>query len=121
MRPIVGLCAVFLAAGVLFAHEGRGAEDEDERIARGKALAEEKCARCHAVGSEGISKHKAAPPFRDVAQRYPVENLAEALAEGIVSGHPDMPVFAFEPAEIGVLLAYLDHLRVSAGGSGQGK
>ena len=34
-----------------------------------------------------------APPFRDLPKRYPVENLAEALAEGIVTGHPARPRF----------------------------
>jgi hypothetical protein len=29
--------------------------------------------------------------------RYPLEALEEALAEGIVTGHPDMPQFALEP------------------------
>jgi mono/diheme cytochrome c family protein len=51
-----------------------------------------------------------APPFRDLAKRYPVENLAEALAEGIVTGHPAMPRFTFEPREIDALLAYISSL-----------
>jgi len=59
----------------------------------GRAIVKEKCARCHATGLNDKSPHEKAPPFRDVATRYPSENLAEALAEGIVSGHPDMPVF----------------------------
>jgi hypothetical protein len=36
--------------------------------------------------------------------RYPIENLAEALAEGIVVGHPAMPRCKFEPRDINVLL-----------------
>jgi hypothetical protein len=49
-----------------------------------------------------------------VVTRYPPENLAEALAEGIVSGHPDMPEFVFEPAEIEAILAYLGALTPEA-------
>ena len=79
-------------------------------IAKGRAIAEEKCARCHAVGMTDSSPHLEAPPFREVIKRYPSENLAEALAEGIVSGHPDMPVFVLEPREIDAFLAYLDSL-----------
>ena len=45
----------------------------------------------------GNSPHRQAPPFRDVVERYPVEDLEELLAEGIVSGNPDMPEFTFEP------------------------
>ncbi len=76
----------------------------------GRAIVKEKCARCHATGLDDKSPHEKAPPFRDVATRYPSENLAEALAEGIVSGHPDMPVFIFEPEEIEGFIAYLDSL-----------
>ena len=45
-----------------------------------------------------------APAFRDLSKRYPIQHLAEALAEGIVTGHSDMPEFTFEPCEIEALL-----------------
>lgn len=51
-----------------------------------------------------------APPFRLLPQRYPVEHLAEALAEGIVTGHAAMPQFVFDPPEIDALLAFIDSL-----------
>jgi cytochrome c len=87
-----------------------GEPDASVRISEGRVLAETLCQRCHAVGEDGASTHKEAPPFRDIAQRYPVWSLAEALAEGIVTGHPDMPAFTFEPKQIGSLLSYLDTL-----------
>lgn len=77
---------------------------------RGRALAEQHCARCHAIGREGRSPLPQAVLFRDLPKRYPVEQLAEAFAEGIVTGHPEMPEFAFEPPEIDALLAYLRSL-----------
>jgi hypothetical protein len=40
-------------------------------------------------------------------RKYPIEGLAEALAEGIFVGHPDMPEFVFEADEVGAILAYL--------------
>lgn len=83
---------------------------DEEMIAKGRALVEEKCARCHAIGLDDTSPHEKAPPFRDVVEIYPSENLAEALAEGIVSGHPDMPVFKFEPPQIEAFLGYLNSL-----------
>ena len=83
---------------------------EGAELAKGREIISEKCSRCHAVGPEGASPHAKAPPFREVVKRYPVENLAESLAEGIVSGHPDMPVLVFEPAEIDAILAYLSSL-----------
>lgn len=85
------------------------AGDED-MIAQGKALVEKNCAQCHAIGRDDKSPHDKAPPFREVVEIYPSENLAEALAEGIVSGHPDMPVFKFEPPQIEAFLGYLNSL-----------
>jgi hypothetical protein len=38
-----------------------------------------------------------------------VENLAEALAEGIMA-HPMMPQFTFDPPEIDALLRYMESL-----------
>jgi mono/diheme cytochrome c family protein len=77
---------------------------------RGQTIAEKQCARCHAIGPTGNSPMGLAPPFRDLSQRYPIETLAEALAEGIVTGHPAMPVFTFHPREIDALLAYINSL-----------
>jgi mono/diheme cytochrome c family protein len=79
-------------------------------IDRGRAIAEKRCARCHAVGARGASPVAIAPPFRTLPQRYPVENLAEALAEGIVVGHPMMPEFKLPPPDIDALLSYIDSL-----------
>jgi cytochrome c len=110
--------AICLAAVCSLVGLGVGAEDqrskddaEQSKLAEiGRAIVMEKCARCHATGLDDKSPHASAPPFRDVATLYPSENLAEALAEGIVSGHPDMPVFVFEPQEIEGFIAYLDSI-----------
>lgn len=94
-------------AGGLLAWSAQAAQAPE----RGRELAEVHCSRCHAVGREGASPMAGALPFRELELHYPVETLAEALAEGIVTGHPQMPVFTFSPAEIDDLLAYLDGLR----------
>lgn len=83
---------------------------QDAFVAQGRAFAEKNCIRCHAIGESDPSPHPQAPPFRLVVERYPSENLAEALAEGIVAGHPDMPVFVLQPDQIEAFLAYLDSL-----------
>ena len=90
---------------------GSAARADDGDAAKGLAILQEHCARCHALGTTGNSPHPQAPPFRDVVKRYPVEDLEESLAEGIVSGHPDMPEFTFEPKEINSILAYLNSLK----------
>lgn len=81
-------------------------------VERGGEIADRLCSRCHAVGTKGESPMGVAPPFRALSKRYPVENLAEAFAEGIVTGHPAMPRFVFTPSEIDALLAYLQSLNV---------
>ncbi len=105
----VGVAAAVLSSAVL-SMAGR-AIAETSTIDQGRALLEANCARCHAIGLEGESKHKEAPPFRDVVMRYPPDNLAEALAEGLISGHPDMPEFVFEPDQVEAIVAYLNDLR----------
>ncbi len=105
---MVRLAVLAIVIGVGFASAVQAGDEE--MIAQGKALVEEKCAKCHAIGRDDTSPHEKAPPFRDVVEIYPSENLAEALAEGIVSGHPDMPVFKFEPPQIEAFLGYLNSL-----------
>jgi hypothetical protein len=48
---------------------------------------------------------------RDHARKYQIDALAEALAEGLSVGHPDMPVFVFEPDEVGAILEYLKSIQ----------
>lgn len=110
LAAAVGMFAVFSAADVRAQRSEYNADLQAKLAAVGLAIVTEKCARCHAIGMDDKSPHEKAPPFRDVVMRYPSENLAEALAEGIVSGHPDMPVFVFVPDEIEGFIAYLDSL-----------
>jgi cytochrome c len=80
------------------------------REQRGKTFALNNCAKCHSIDKVSPSPLKIAPPFRTLHQRYPIETLAEALAEGISTGHPTMPAFQLEPDQIGDLLTYLKTL-----------
>jgi cytochrome c len=77
---------------------------------RGKTFATNNCARCHSIDKVTQSPLKIAPPFRTLHNRYPVETLAEALAEGIQTGHPTMPEFQLDPDQIHDLLSYLKTL-----------
>lgn len=98
---IAVLCVLFVAPGA--AQTRRNAE-------AGHAIAKTHCARCHAIDREGPSPLSIAPPFRDLHKLYPVESLEEALAEGIVTGHADMPQFRFEPDEVESLIIFLKSL-----------
>jgi cytochrome c len=82
----------------------------EDAAARGERLAEARCASCHAIGRTGASPRANAPAFRDLHRRYPVDQLAESLAEGIVTGHPDMPEQSFDRAEVEAFIAYLRSL-----------
>jgi mono/diheme cytochrome c family protein len=75
---------------------------------RGGGLVQAKCAGCHAVDRSGDSPMVSAPPFRSMGVLYPVRDLQEAFAEGLVTAHPAMPAFELTPTEIADLIAYLE-------------
>jgi len=77
---------------------------------RGQVLVRTNCSRCHSVDKITDSPLKIAPPFRTLHERYPVESLQESLAEGIVTGHPTMPEFSFDPGQVADIIAYLKWL-----------
>jgi mono/diheme cytochrome c family protein len=80
-------------------------------IDHGRRLLSTHCARCHAIDKVSASPLAIAPPFRTLHERYPVETLEEALAEGIVTGHPSMPEFRFDGDEVGDIIAFLKTLK----------
>ena len=87
------------------------AQDATSLEQHGRELVERHCSRCHAIDITGSSTHPEAPPFRTLGTRYPIDSLAEALAEGLVTGHPDMPEFMFEVHDVGAILAYLQSIQ----------
>src|SRR4051812_17262134 len=88
------------------------AQDRAGSERRGKSLLASNCSRCHAFGRTGASHHHQAPPFRTLGQRYPIDTLSEALAEGLYTGHPDMPEFVFEIRDVTAILSYLRSIQV---------
>jgi cytochrome c len=84
--------------------------------ARGQRIAERNCASCHAVSRTGTSPSEKAPAFRTLAQRYKLQDLEEALAEGIMVGHeaPEMPLFEFTSRQIADFMAYLRSIQVKS-------
>ncbi|MEM1199004.1 MAG: cytochrome c [Pseudomonadota bacterium] len=94
---LVGLCA-------------NGFAEEASPSRKGQEIAAKLCARCHSITRDGESPFAEAPPFRTFAQKWPLESLEEAFAEGIVVGHPAMPEFVFGPNDIQNLLSFMDSL-----------
>ena len=77
---------------------------------RGFVFVRAHCASCHAIDKVSNSPLPLAPPFRTLHKRYPVESLEEALAEGIITGHPSMPEFKLDPGQVADVIAYLKSL-----------
>ena len=76
-------------------------------IKAGRHIAEQHCARCHAVGRKGASPFDKATPFRLIHKKYPIQNLEEAFGEGATANHLGMPDFEFSPRAVSDLLAYM--------------
>jgi len=108
MRRKVAHCILI---GMAILRETPSGFAEESTMRRGETLLSANCARCHAIGRTGISPHPEAPPFRTLSRKYPIEGLAEALAEGLSVGHPDMPEFVFQPPEIRAILDYLNAIQ----------
>ncbi|MFC5082558.1 c-type cytochrome [Microvirga arabica] len=104
MKRLTLLCiALALGSSAVLAQSGR--------VQRGFTFAQTNCSQCHAIGRFGDSPIPEAPPFRTLHTLYPIEDLAEAFAEGITTGHPSMPQFELDPAQINDLLAYLNSIQ----------
>ena len=83
---------------------------DEQSVRRGKAIAVTKCSYCHSIERAGRSPRTAAPPFRTLHKRYPVETLEDALAEGMSTGHPRMPEFRLDPDQVGDFISFLKSL-----------
>lgn len=106
-RPLL---TALIAAGALAAGPALAVApglSEAQSIALGRDLTARNCGMCHAVGREGASPNPKAPPFRELHRRMDVEMLGEGLAQGILTGHPAMPQFRFEPQEVVGIVRYL--------------
>lgn len=110
MKLIPAVCLGFAVVALPTASLARG------DAARGAAIAQTNCARCHAIERVGVSPNPKSPPFRQLAQRYKVEDLEESLAEGIVVGHEgeEMPAFELQPPQIADLIEYLRQIQTKA-------
>ena len=100
------LAGAIISASLLFSANA-GAQPSPQR---GLNYLRANCARCHSIDKVSTSPLKLAPPFRELHNRYPVESLEEALGEGIVTGHPNMPEFRLDPGQVGDLISYLKWL-----------
>jgi mono/diheme cytochrome c family protein len=104
LHCLVTMIAMSVTAPVL-------AQETTTPAKHGELLLTTNCARCHAVGRAGASPHPEAPPFRTLSRKYKIDGLAEALAEGLSTGHPDMPEFVFAAEDVGPIIEYLKSIQ----------
>ncbi len=111
-RVLLVACALGLAGcmhGPAWEEEDMGASPAE--IEAGQRMAEDQCGTCHAVARDTRSPVRNAPPFSQLGRNYPISSLAEALAEGIVTGHDGMPEWELEPSQIRGLLGYIQSIQ----------
>jgi mono/diheme cytochrome c family protein len=101
---------IAVPAAALLALAAFPSEVQAQGAQRGVVLARTYCVKCHSIDKLSPSQLTIAPPFRDLHRKYPVEQLQEALAEGVVTGHPTMPEFRFDPGQVNDFIAFLKTL-----------
>ena len=66
----------------------------DAEQKRSRALLENLCGRCHAVGKTGQSPNPLAPPFRTFGEKLYDTDMVQRLQDGLTTIHPnaDLPL-----------------------------
>ncbi len=87
---------------------------DSEAIAqKGKALAQQNCSWCHAIGPDGQSPNAKAPEFRNMQRRHPLLALRAPLARSIRAVHEQMPRFKLTDQDVDAIVAYINSLATS--------
>ncbi len=101
-----------LALPLLCACSG-AAQALDPEQQRARAMLENLCGRCHAVGKTGKSPNPLAPPFRRFGEKLYDTDMVQRLQDGLTTIHPDMPTFRFSREEAGAAVNYLRSIQKS--------
>ena len=100
------LAALACLALVLFSAIG-AARALDPEQARARAMLENLCGRCHAVGRVGKSPNPLAPPFRSFGEKLYDTDMVQRLQDGLTTIHPEMPTFRFSAHHAAAAVNYL--------------
>ena len=109
-RKFHNALALAVVTSALLSSPARSAEAFSPAEQRGLVFVRTHCAHCHSIDKVSPSPLVTALPLRTLHERYPVENLEEPLAEGIITGHPSMPEFQLDPGQVADVIAYLKSL-----------
>jgi len=104
-NKVIVLAPTLVAASTLPARAQTDAE-----IARGKAIAEQECAGCHAMdGQQGGSvRGTPAPAFRAIAGR---PRTAERLKDLVTTPPHPMPAIPLGASDVNAIVAYIRSLK----------
>jgi len=86
---------------------------EDALWQHGKTLVENNCTKCHAVGASGDSPFKDAPPFREVAPNYTLDELVDGFMEGLAVRHEAMPDWEMDMDQAQAIATYILSLKAA--------
>ena len=98
-KAALALAVFVVATGVARAQGGL--------VDLGRDLVQQLCATCHAIGSAERSPVPIAPAFRHIEPRVDLSEMSQRLQEGIIGGHPEMPVFKLTALEARAVVSYL--------------
>lgn len=107
---VLGLGGLLLLEAPFVEASGSARLAATRLAARGRAVLQTSCGRCHAVDPSGESPMKAAPPLREIYARFAPRELQAELSEGMVSQFRDMPQVEFTSEDVDAILAYLYQL-----------
>ena len=96
-----------------FAAGSGAAQALDPEQQRAKAMLENLCGRCHAVGKTGRSPNPLAPQFRHFGEKLYDTDMVQRLQDGLTTIHPDMPTFRFNRHEAAAAVNYLRSIQKS--------
>jgi cytochrome c len=111
MSMRLGLLAFMSLSSVACSSQPPLSAAPDPQTSEGRFLVEVHCSACHAISRNDRSKHRDAPALRTLSRNYPVSDLEESLAEGIIVGHPDMPEFRFRSEDVASIVSYLESIQ----------
>ena len=99
-----GLFCLALLSTIAWSPSGYALDAEQKQS---KAMLENLCGRCHAVGKTGQSPNPLAPPFRTFGEKLYDTDMVQRLQDGLTTIHPDMPTFRFSRHEAAAAVNYL--------------
>jgi cytochrome c len=107
---LVGLLCLALLSNIAWSERGHALDTEQRRA---RAMLENLCARCHAVGKTGQSPNPLAPPFRTFGEKLYDTDMVQRLQDGLTTIHPEMPTFRFNRHEAAAAVNYLRSIQRS--------